>query len=42
MTRIKDFAKIYDLKKAAKVPAKEEKVVAEKPEKKPAAKKKGK
>tara|TARA_R110002153_G_scaffold100562_1_gene236549 strand:- start:3253 stop:3381 length:129 start_codon:yes stop_codon:yes gene_type:complete len=42
MTKIKDFQKVYDVKKAAKVPAKDEKVAAEKPEKKPASKKKGK
>ncbi|MEK9829068.1 MAG: hypothetical protein VXA88_12530 [Rhodospirillales bacterium] len=42
MTRIRDFQKVYDVKKAAKAPAKEEKAAAEKPAKKAPAKKKAK
>ena len=42
MTRIKDFTKLYDLKKGAKTPAKEEKPKVNSDAKKPAAKKKGK
>jgi len=42
MTKIKDFQKVYDVKKAAKVPAKEQKPEDQKPAKKPAAKKKDK
>ena len=42
MTRIRDFQKVYDVKKASKVPAKEEKAAAEKPAKKAPAKKKAK
>tara|TARA_R110000796_G_scaffold218747_1_gene334687 strand:+ start:22 stop:150 length:129 start_codon:yes stop_codon:yes gene_type:complete len=42
MTRIKDFTKLYDLRKAAKAPAKEEKPSIKVEVKKPVAKKKGK
>ena len=42
MTRIRDFQKVYDVKKAAKAPAKEEKAAVEKPAKKAPSKKKAK
>ena len=42
MTRIRDFQKVYNVKKAAKAPAKEEKADAENPAKKAPAKKNAK